>query len=98
MCWHIPSYPVFYVKCGHTYTREESWEMCHVGEAAGAWCDPITQTSVASSTNRKFKCPDCTKKGKDGSGKKGKDDRDKDEGKGSKSRHHHHRHEVVVGS
>lgn len=68
-----------------------------MGAAAGTWCDPLTEMTAASSTNRKYKCPDCVKKEKEGSGKDGDRDRgDKDQGKGQKTGHGKHRHEVRV--
>jgi len=71
--------------------------MCPAGEAAGAWCDPMTETTAASSTNRKYKCPDCAKKEKEGSGKdkKDRDRRDEDEGKGQKSGGHDNRRREI---
>ena len=98
MCWYIPSYPVTYIKCGHTYWHPENWQMCDTAAAAGVWCDPITPTTVASSTNRKHKCPDCRAKDEEGSGK-GKKDRDRgdrDKGKSQRSGHGKHRHEIAV--
>lgn len=90
MCWHIPTYPVTYTKCGHTVWHAEAWQLCETGEATGAYCSPVTETSVASSTNRKYKCPACLKR------ERNKDNKKKD--RGDRDKDHGGRHEISVYS
>lgn len=49
-------------------------------------CAPYQETWPASSTNRRYNCPDCRSEGEDGSDRKdGNDKQDKGESKGRES-------------